>query len=459
MFIEKIIEKFKDHLARRRAHDGPQAPGGAGAPEFEIFLMSERRSEVEVKDQEVEAFQAAENLGASLRIVDQGRMGFAYTSDLSDSGIQKTVERALETACESSSSSDLGLPRDLLLASNQNGRDYDNSLARLSEKERIDKALELERAALGFHPQIKRVRGASYEGFILEVHLSNSWGLSLHHQRTMNVLSLMAVAEEKEEAEAAFEFEFTSFFRDLHPEKVGREAGRKARRYLGGKPGPTLKGPVLLDCLAAGEIVEVLAPSFFADNLVKKRSLYEGELGRQVLSPEISLVDDGIRPDGFASFPFDGEGVPKRRTVVVEKGVFKEFLIDTEYGRRLGKSSNGGSIREGFRRPPHIGCSNFYIEGGGESFEALHQKIDRGVYITELIGIHTANPISGDFSVGAQGFLIEKGEITTPIKQIALAGNLKEMMKKVVKVGNDLRFYFKVGSPSLLVKEMDIGGT
>src|SRR4030095_16419423 len=195
-----------------------------------------------------------------------------------------------------------------------------------------------------------------------EVFLANSWGLERRHEHGMNLLSLMAVAEENGEAESAFEFDFSPSFEALNPEKIGKLAAEKALRYLGGKPGATLKDPVLLDPLAAAEILEVLAPSFYADNRVKKRSLFPEDPGKKILSETVSLIDDGTLAGGFASFPFDGEGVPRRRLTVVDRGIFQQVLCDTEYGARTGQASNGSSVREGLKPPPQIGHSNFFVE-------------------------------------------------------------------------------------------------
>jgi len=445
MDSQKIVEKLKGPVSR------------AGSPEFEVFVSREIHGSVEVKDQEIHSFESAETLGASLRLIQDHKMGFAYTTDLSDSGLNKLFETALATSRYSDSSEFLSLPQDGP-APRLDFQDCDSSFLSLPQAKKIDMALRLEKAALSFHPKIKRVRGASYEGNLSEVSLTNSWGLHRHHQNTMNVLSLMAVAEEGEEAEMAFEFEFSPFFADLNPEAVGLRAAKKAFGYLGSQLGPTFKGPVVLEPLVAAEILDVLAPSFYADHRVKKCSLFDAGPGETILSPHLNLIDDGTLKGGFASFPFDGEGVPRRRLLLVKEGILQQVLADTHYGARLKAHSTGSSSREGIKRPPEIGHSNFYILPGTLPLQEILKKIHRGIFMTELIGIHTANPISGDFSVGAQGFLIEKGEITTPLKQMALSGNLKTMLNCVAAVASDLRFYFKVGSPSLLISEMDVAG-
>lgn len=450
MEFKKIIESFKNRLAEQKA------------PEFEIFLSREHEVEAEVKDQNLHAFNASESVGVALRVLIDQKLGFAYTTDFSETSIQKTVEAALHTSRYSHRREFLSLAKS---SPSQEGakvydlKDCDPDFLQTSPQSRIQKALEMEKAALSLDPRVKRVRGASVSANFSEVYLINSWGLEKHHQKTMNVLSLMAVAEADEDSEGVFEFDFSSFLSILSPEAVGKQAAKKALQYLGAKPGPTLKCPVILDALVAADVLEVLAPSFYAESLLKKRSLFEGKQGQSVLSPLISLVDDGRLKEGYASFPFDAEGVTTQKTVVVEKGVFKNYLADLEYGQRMKAASTGSSEREGIKSPPQISYSNFYLESGNFSFEDLLKQVPRAVYITELIGMHTANPISGDFSVGAQGFWVEQGEIRYPLKQMAFSGNLREMLSRVKAVGKDVRSYFKLISPPLLIEEMDIGGT
>lgn len=446
MNFEKIIQSFKEHLARKHA------------PEFEVFLSRDQESEVEVKDQKMHAFNASENIGAALRVIVDQKLGFSFTTDFSESSIIKTVDLALETAEYSNRREFLSLARPEKSSISIDLKDNDPAFTQVSQTMRLERALEMEKAALSSDPRVKRARGASCSSSLSEVFLENSWGLQKHYQKTMNVMALMAVAEEGDEAEGVFEFDFSPFFSSLNASQVGLKAARKALNYLGGKPGPTLKCPVILDPLVAAEILEVLAPSFYADNLLKKRSLFEGKQNQSILSSNLNLIDDGLLIGGYASFPFDGEGVATTRSTIIEKGVFKRPLADLEYGARLKTGTTGSSERESIKGPPQIGHSNLYLEPGSLSFDEILQQAGKGVYITELIGMHTANPVSGDFSVGAQGFWVENGQLSHPLKQMALSGNLKEMLNRVKALGSDLRYYFKVASPSVLIEEMDVAG-
>jgi len=442
--FKSLFQKVKDKLAEQKIQ------------EFELYFVREKNNEVEVKDQKVEVFDSAESVGLSLRILRNKKIGFSYTTDFSEESIQKMLERAQATSDFSDPSEFFAFTAAAITP--LGWKDFDEKTASLSPQTQSKAALTLEKSALDYDSKIKKVRGASCASNVTEVFLANSAGLFLNHSQTQNVLSLMAVAENDGEAESSYEFAFSNFFENLNPEQVGRLGAQKALRYLGGIPGKNYRGPVLLDCLLAAEILEVLVSSFCGDAIAKQRSMLENKFGQKVFSEQLTLIDDGLLKEGYASFPFDGEGSPKQKTILLEKGVFLNALLDQEYARRLKRPLTGSASREGIRRPPHISCSNCYWIPGRFSFEELTQKIGEGIYITDLVGLHTANPISGDFSVGAQGFEIRGGEIARPLKQIAVSGNLKEVMAQVKEVGSDLRFAFKMGSPSLWIEEMNIAG-
>ncbi|MBL7686329.1 MAG: TldD/PmbA family protein [Deltaproteobacteria bacterium] len=425
--------------------------------QFEVFLSHERQTTLEVKEQVLHAFEEADSIGAALRIIQDQRLGFSYTTDLSLSGIQSLVRKTLETAPYATQNPFLDFPEATAFAEVKSV-DFDSNLSQVSQKKKLEIACQLEQSALQVDPRVKRVRGASYESSDQEIYLYNSKGLERSHRRTMNVISLMAVAEDANEAESGFDYQFSSFLQDLNPEEIGENAGARALEYLNGRQSPTLKGPVVLDALVMAEILEVLSPSFFADHLVKKTSLFEGQEGKSILSKLIHLKEDAFRRGAYVSCPFDGEGLAKQSIDIVKEGVFLQPFFDLEYAHRLQRNSTASSVREGIKSLPKIGISNFYLEGGNTSLEELFRKMNRGIYITELVGLHTANPISGDFSVGAQGFWVEEGEKKYALKQMAVSGNLKEMLSQALILGQDQRFYFKVGAPSVLFAELQVAG-
>jgi PmbA protein len=228
---------------------------------------------------------------------------------------------------------------------------------------------------------------------------------------------------------------------------------------LGARTIPSMRVPVVLDSRVAGEFLELLAPSFSAENLFKGKSLLKGRQGERLFPETLAIRDDGTLRGGMATAPFDGEGVAMEDTPLVTGGVVRGFLYDTIYAARMGAVSTGNSDRAGVKGVPHLGISNLFIENGTASTDALLAGIQRGMLLTSLVGMHTANPVSGDFSVGVTGFLIENGQVTQPVKGVAIAGNVLELFANIEMIGNDRRFYSAVGSPSLKIASLEISGS
>jgi PmbA protein len=255
-----------------------------------------------------------------------------------------------------------------------------------------------------------------------------------------------------------WDFGFSSAYDGIHVHEIARIAGAKAVGLLGARKVPTMNCPAILDNYVATDILEVLAPAFLAENVQKGKSLLAGREGELIFAECLKIRDDGIFPGGMATAPFDGEGVARQNTVLVEEGVLRGFLYDTYCGRRAGRPSTGNAARGGVKGPPRMGINNFFIENGTHSMSGLADGIGRGLLVTSVMGMHTANPISGDFSVGAAGFLVENGLVTVPVKGVAIAGNILELFRSVERVGNDLRFFGAAGAPSLRVAALDVSG-
>ncbi|MBF0492719.1 MAG: TldD/PmbA family protein [Deltaproteobacteria bacterium] len=443
--FKNIFKKIKNKF-----HSHPKV-------EFELFYVYEHNLEIEVKDQKLDTFESADTYGLGLRVLKEGQLGFSYTSDFGEASLQRCVDSALQILPYAAKNESLYFqtayalpPMDLL--------DYDVNFKSHPPAFFTQKAMELEKAALSYHPLIKHVRGASASATLTEICLANSLGLELNHQKTLSILSLMAVAEEGDEAESAYEFGFSPFVEKLDPSNIGEKAAKKAAAYLGGQEGKNYQGPALLDSSVVSDIFDVLAPSFYADHVFKKQSMLVDKQNQQVFSPLLTLLDNPLLTSGAGSFPFDAEGVLGSEKKLLRQGIVQDFLADKEYQRRMGLKAAGSSHRDSYKKLPHLNYSNLYLEKGELNFEKLLKKMEKGVYITELIGMHTANAVSGDFSVGAQGFWVEKGEIAYPLKQMAISGNLKRMLGSIEAVGNDLRFYFRLGTPSILLSHLDVAG-
>ncbi|OGP92269.1 MAG: hypothetical protein A2157_19560 [Deltaproteobacteria bacterium RBG_16_47_11] len=441
---------------------------------YEIYFNQSSHFDIESRDGKIETLQTSRYLGMAFRILNHQQMGFSYMTFSSPSHSAKKnfsteLDRMIEDTVRSAKSTSADPCFDLapfLKGAPPSLPIFDESLEKISEKMKIEKAKDLEESVRSVDPErIKKVRKAAYEEVLSKTTLMNSNGLQFSYDQTLASISVTAVAEESGESEVGWDFEASRFFNDLDVEKVGRSAGRKALESLGGKRIPTGVYPILLRNHIASEFLSILAHSFLADQVQKGKSPLKGKQGEKFFSPLLSIVDDGLHPKGISTAPIDGEGMPSQRTSLVTQGEVKGYLYDRYWANRENLSSpghrvasTGNSRRHGIKSPPGIGISNFFIEPGDLSFPKLVESLSQGVVVEEVMGLHTVDPISGDFSLGCSGAWIEKGQKVHPVKSIAIAGNLFELFRKIIGVGDDLRFFGGVGAPSLFVKELLISG-
>ncbi len=440
---------------------------------YEIYLNQSSHFLVESRDGRVDTFQVSQSWGMAFRVLNRQRTGFSYTthshpSDAvkleSGKGLKKIIEDAIASAEATSSdpSYDFApIPKE----SSPHLPIFDGTLEETPEKVKIERAKRLEEAARSVDPgRIRKVRKASYQEGLSRKTLINSNGLQFSYASTLGSVSVTAVAEESGESEMGWDFDVSHFPRDLDVEKVGQAAGRKALERLGGKRIPSGVYPVLIRNTVASEFLSLLAHSFLADQVQKGKSPLRGRRGERCFSELLSIVDDGLHLKGISSAPIDGEGMPSQRTFLVVQGVLLDYLYDRYWANRENISSSspvrstGNSHRSNIKSPPGIGISNFFVEPGKITFSDLASSLHQGVVLEEVMGLHTVDPISGDFSLGCSGDWIERGEKVHPVKSIAVAGNLFRLFQDVIGLGEDFRFFGSVGSPSLLVRELEISG-
>lgn len=424
--------------------------------QYEIYLAKVESTSIEVKDQQVECFTSSHSKGLSLRILNDNRLGFSYSTEFTNEAFDQVISNAVLSARNSSTDELYSFPE----ASKPlpKLKLFDQKIASISKEDKIDKVKSLEREATTYDRRINKVRKAAYQEKTASEYLINSNGFNLSHQRTFFSCSIEVVAEEKGDSQMGWDFDFSSFYHELDVAKVGRLASSRAIGQLGAKPTSSFRGAVIFDNSVASQFLGVLATSFLAESVQKNKSILKGKMDKKIFSDKIDVIDDGLYPGGVATKPFDGEGVIRQSTTLVEEGILKNFLYDTYFAKKAKTNSTGNSSRGSINSPPRVGCSNLYIKNGEENPDALLSFVDKGLFVNEVMGIHTSNPISGDFSVGVSGFLIKNGKITTPVNGIAIAGNVMTLFNRVVAVGSDLRFYGHTGSPSVMIEEMDISG-
>ncbi len=467
--IDEILDQSLSIL-RKKSVDG-----------YEVYLEQASHFYVESKDGKVDTLEASHSFGRAFRILNHQQMGFSYTTSrgrvLSTShpfpsapeetlgGVERLIDDAIRSAEVTSPDPCFDFPPSLK-SSPARLPIFDETFQQISEKAKIEKAILLEEAARSVDTgRVKKVRKAAYEEVVSRRALVNSNALEVSYASTLASVSVTAVAEESGESEMGWDFDYSHFINDLHVEKVGQEAGRKALERLGGKRIPSGVFPVLLRNQVASEFLSLLAHSFLGEQVQKGKSHLKGKKGEKFFSPLVSVVDDGLYPKGISTSPIDGEGVPSQRTLLVTQGEVSGYLYDRYWANRervsssgLRVESTGNSQRSSIKSPPGIGISNLFVEPGKEAFSKLVESLYQGLVIEEVMGLHTVDPISGDFSLGCSGNWVDRGKKGYPIRSVAVAGNLFQLFRNVIGLGEDLRFFGRVGSPSLMVEGLKISG-
>jgi PmbA protein len=289
--------------------------------------------------------------------------------------------------------------------------------------------------------------------------IANSNGLGAEYARTDTWCLAVTLAEEGDETQTGFSYRIGRELGDLEWEAIAAEAVTRAAAMLGARKPPTARVPVVLDPFAGMSFLGVLAGALSAEAVQKGRSLFADKVSKSVASTAFTLVDDGRLLDGPGACPFDDEGVPSGRTELISGGSLRGFLHNSYTAKRGGTGSTGNAQRAGYRSTPGVGTTNFYVEAGTTSVQDLMRAAEGGVLIQEVSGVHSgANPISGEFSVGATGLRIREGAGAEGLREMTIASTIPDMLEAVTAVGSDLRFFSSVGVPSVLIGEMTVAG-
>ncbi len=422
----------------------------------EAFLDREQELSIEVRDGEVENLKVAQDVGLGVRVIQDNRLGYAYTTDLSQADLIDTLKAALANARAASEDPYYSLPRPM--------KEYpqlemgDPELEDVSLEEKIELARQMERVGLSSDPRVSFTEQVTYEDLRFEIAIANTQGLSLTANGSFCGGVASFVAGKDQDLQTGFSLDFVRKFKDLDPEAIGKEAAFKAVRMLGAQRLDTKRVPVVMDPYVVTSFLGMLSSALSAEAVQKGRSLFAGKIGEFVASDQITIIDDGARADGVLSIPFDGEGVPAQETVLLDGGVLQGFLHNSYTAAKDGVSSTGNAMRGSFQSPPQLATTNFYLSPGKSSPEEILRQTKDGFYLTEVMGMHTANPISGDFSLGAAGIWIHNGELTTPVRGMVIAGNILELLAEVDLVGRDLRFFATTGAPTIRVARLTVSG-
>ncbi|MGZ8606291.1 MAG: TldD/PmbA family protein [Actinomycetota bacterium] len=423
----------------------------------EAYAERSAKTEVDAHKGEVEGLTFAESSGVGVRLIRDDRLGYAWAADPSLEEVRAAVAQARENATFATRdehhvlpAAQVAEPIDAL---------YHAEQAAMPTDRKVALALDLERRATSMDPRVTKVENVQYGDLVSRVAIASTTGVAAAYERTDVWCFVVALAEQDAETQTGFSFRVGRALDELDWEGVADEAVARGTRMLGAVKPSTMKVPVLLDPFAGSSFLGVLAGALSAEAVQKQRSLFADLVGQEVGSQAFTLIDDGRLIDGPAASPFDDEGVPTVRTELFTRGTLNGFLHDTYTAHRGGTVSTGNAQRGGYRTAPGVGISNFYVEPGTSSLDALMQRAEGGVLIQDVSGVHSgANPISGEFSVGATGLRIAGGALGEPLREMTIASTIRDMLGEVSAVGSDLRFFTAVGVPSILIGEMTVAG-
>lgn len=431
-----------------------------GATAADALAMEADAFSVQVRLGDVETTTGARDRGLGLRVFHGTRSASASTSDLSAASVEDLVAQTVERARLTQEDPFAGLPEGAGPGADgpdPDGLDLYDGGTTLPMDERIALALRAERAALDADDRISNSEGAAFDSSEAELAYARSNGFSGTYRSSSYGLAATPVATENGHMQRDHWYDAARHLADLaSPEAVGREAARRVLRRLGARKVPTCRVPVVFDPETAASLLSHLASAVSGSSVYKQASFLGDKLGQPVASPGVTVIDDGRRPRGLGSRPFDGEGVPVARHVVVEDGVLRSFLLDTYSARKL-RLATTGNARRGLGGNPAPGPTNLYLAPGEASPEAIIASVERGFYVTELIGFGV-NGVTGDYSRGAAGLWIENGALAHPVEEVTISGNLLSMFRDIDRIGNDLVFRRRISAPTLRVAEMTVAG-
>ncbi len=438
--IHRILE-----IARRRSC------------ECEVYGEDVRSFKIEVHRNTVESMERASDRGVGIRLVRDGRIGFAFTSDIAPSGLVRALEEAHANAACSS-------PMDVdCLADNEEGGQHGDLYPILppegGEHGKVERVRAMEGACFGFDAAVVNTEGAHYYELVAEIYAASTRGFFRREKRGICFTAVAAIAQRDDEVRSGF-----CYAQALHPDgidfaAVGRTAAERSVKLLGSKRLATKRYPVVIDGAAFAEIIDFIAEALSAEMVVKGMSVLAGRRGEVVARDVVSILDDPFRQGGCFNAGFDAEGVPRRRCVLIESGVLAEYLHNVHSSRKMAVKRSGNAVRRNFKSMPLPGPSNLYLAPGTRSSEGMIADIDEGVYVQSVMGMHTADTISGDFSIGINGFHITGGTVGKPVSEMTMSGSVLSLLQGIVEVGCDLVFIGPYGAPTVFVEGISVSGT
>jgi PmbA protein len=408
--------------------------------DIEAFVARAKDTAVRVYEGEVEHFTSAQAEGVGIRIVRDGRIGFAYAGTLDPAAVAEVLAQPDGVAV---------VHQDL----------WREELVSLPTADKIAMAKELERLTLAADSRV-RVDECDYADVQAEGAVATSTGIATVGRETGAYLSVSTLAEDGDITHTGFGFTVGRSPADFDPGKAAREAAERATRLLGAVKPATGKVTVVLDPFVSAQLLGIIGSTLNGEAVLKGRSIFAGRLGEDVAAPEFTLIDDPTNPLAYTASEIDGEGLATRRNVLIEGGVLQQFVQSSYSARRSGAAPTGNATRGGFKSTPGCGCLALSLVPGTRTQAELVADVDEGVLIQMVVGLHSGvNPVSGDFSTGASGLMIRNGQLAEPVREFTIASTLQRMLKDVAEVGGDVEWLpMGAAGVSLVIRDVTMSG-
>jgi PmbA protein len=425
-----------------------------GAVHAEVYVRKFRSLRAEAREGKINALERSDGFGYSLRVIRDGRIGFSYSNDPSE--VTAIAERAMQALRFTRGDEFLDIP--IPEGGYPELETFDPEIAGMDSEGAMDLAMEVEKAALESDSRVKKTRKSSAAFSAYEVYVLNSNRLSFGYEATSGSAAVTAIAEEKGDSQMGWGYEGGRFLREMDFRRAGQEAASRASSMLGAGRAVSSKTSIILQNSVAVDFLSVAASMLNAENVQKKKSLLEGKQGKAIMSRLINIIDNPMAPGSPARKPMDGEGVRCRENILVHEGRLEGYMHNTYTAKKGGLTTTGNALRGGTQSMPGVGPQSMTLESAGEpvTIKQMTGGLDSGLIVLEAMGVHTINPVSGDFSIGVSGITIKKGVHMGPVKEAVISGNILELLSSVEAVGDDLRYYGSMGAPSLLVSGVDL---
>jgi PmbA protein len=426
--------------------------------QVEAFVSRGGETEVRVYEGEVEHFVSAQSEGIGIRVICDGRTGFAYAGTLDPDAVAEVLAEARENVAFGTVDEWAALAEpDGVPVTEQEL--WNEALAAFPTDRKIDLAKELERLTASLDPRV-RVDEANYADAQGEAAVATSTGIRQWGRENGCYVSVSTLADDGDETQTGFGFSVGRSPDEFDLAKAAREGAERATRLLGATKPPSRRLTVVLDPFVTAQFLGIIASTLNGEAVVKGRSLFRDRLGDTVAAPHVTLVDDPTDRRAYTATDVDGEGLAARRNVLVADGVLQQFVHSSYSARRAGTTSTGNAVRGGFKGTPGVGCLALQLQPGTRTQEELVADVDDGVLVQSVSGIHSGvNPISGDFSTGAAGLLISNGTLGAPVREFTIASTLQRMLLDIAEIGGDVDWLpMRANGMSLVIRDVTMSG-